>query len=179
MNISFRLRRYVKFVLNLYGELITKDIYVDVRRNSLKIKNKFGFRLSTSISSWMCFELWKMFKRSNKTKKNNKSSKSSKWAIRLVNLSFSDEKLLTIFPSSSLSGSFSVDNLMQPPFTVQQRVFIRRSTGGSSTLFNGIMMNVNGTTTRFCCMKINNTQIMFFCRFYVCSVCLCEITKSL
>jgi hypothetical protein len=27
----------------------------------------------------------------------------------------------------------------------QQRGFVRRSVGGSSTLFNGIMMNVNGT----------------------------------
>ena len=60
----------------------------------------------------------------------------------------------------SLSGSFSADNLFPPlfgmPFScVQQnieqhvispqRVLVRRSVGGSSTLFSGFLMNLNGT----------------------------------
>ncbi|CAF3882877.1 unnamed protein product [Rotaria sp. Silwood2] len=65
-------------------------------------------------------------------------------------------------PSRSLSESFSADNLIQPlfggmPFSCMQqhiqqqvispqRTFIRRSVGGSSTLFNGIMMTYNGPT---------------------------------
>ena len=53
---------------------------------------------------------------------------------------------------SSLSGSASVDNLTQNYFifsakSVQQTAFLRRSVGGSSTLFNGIMMNLNGILT--------------------------------
>ncbi|CAF3384447.1 unnamed protein product [Rotaria sp. Silwood1] len=65
-------------------------------------------------------------------------------------------------PSRSLSESFSADNLIQPlfggmPFSCMQqnikqqffspqRTFIRRSVGGSSTLFNGIIMTYNGPT---------------------------------
>ncbi|CAF5217621.1 unnamed protein product, partial [Rotaria magnacalcarata] len=64
--------------------------------------------------------------------------------------------------SRSLSESFSADNLIQPlfggiPFSCTQqhmqqqvvspqRVFIRRSVGGSSTSFNGTMMTYNGPT---------------------------------
>ncbi len=69
-------------------------------------------------------------------------------------------------PSScSLSGSFSADNLIQPlfgmPFSCMQqnieqqvispyRVFHRRSIGGNSSLFSGIIMSFNGILDSYC-----------------------------
>lgn len=97
-------------------------------------------------------------------------------------------------PSRSLSESFSADNLIQPLFAgipfacVQQhiqqqvispqRAFIRRSVGGSSTLFAGITFTHNGTLFDPCCSQllfciihtISNSVCCCFCSF----VCPCH-----
>ncbi|CAF2521165.1 unnamed protein product [Rotaria sp. Silwood2] len=64
---------------------------------------------------------------------------------------FSNNRYPSIASYYSLSGSVSADNLMQhlffiPNSSTQSRGFVRRSVGGSSTLFHGIMTNVNDPT---------------------------------
>ncbi|CAF1268688.1 unnamed protein product [Adineta steineri] len=59
-------------------------------------------------------------------------------------------KLRKVSNNRNASRSYSFDNLTQNfyiisnPSTPQQRGFMRRTMGGSSTLFNGIMMDLNG-----------------------------------
>jgi hypothetical protein len=52
---------------------------------------------------------------------------------------------LTVISSYSLSGSFSADKITPNLFTLStSSAQQQRSVGGSSTLFHGIMMNLNG-----------------------------------
>lgn len=96
-----------------------------------------------------------MSKGTIKISKNIQQSTSIKYVKKDFSFTFlfvivCQQIFLNDFVIFALSGSFSADNLMQNLLnlstpSIQQRGFIRRSIGGSSTLFNGIiMMNSNG-----------------------------------
>ncbi|CAF3659746.1 unnamed protein product [Rotaria sordida] len=75
------------------------------------------------------------------------SEKCSKDRAKLRKFSNNRNPSIAIY--YSLSGSVSADNLMQnlsviPTSSTQSRGFVRRSVGGSSTLFHGFMTNING-----------------------------------
>lgn len=98
----------------------------------------------------------------------------------------------TVTSRHSLSGSVSVDNLLQnlvikPTLTIPSRVFVRRSVGGSSALFNGFITHSNGISSCvlvyvFLCRKINEAHIVsllfLLSSSFVSSIYMCYVTLS-